>query len=139
MKKLLIVLEDASFRIEWLQDLFEKSDFEIWATLRIDDFLAQVQKASSEKRLGAVVFDHDLSFLATVGGTDRNGNTAAKQIQCSLNTPMLVWSANPVGALDIEKTLKMRGFSQVSRLPFTSENLPRIAAWVLQALNREAS
>lgn len=103
----ILVLEDHDVRIEWLREYFPDAVI-MWAQ-NVTTF-----EGSLKYKPRMILLDHDL------GPLPETGYDAAKLLPDTVDaeTPVLIWSQNPVGADNIKSYLKSNGFTTVVWLPF---------------------
>lgn len=129
MRKI-VVLEDQEVRIQWLRAVVPFDDIEIvWCT-SVGKFLKEVR----EPNVKLVIFDHDLDLF--FDGPDKDGLTgthAARGYRGLTDTPVLIWSFNKSGALNIKSILASKGIRALW-VPFMDDNKIKLARTVLTLL-----
>lgn len=127
----LVVLEDAPERLSLFKA--ELARVQIRITDDVTEFIQLVQDSLADGSLQMVIMDHDLGRAKGDGRRldfDKNGlsGTEAADMLPPLTVPVLIWSANSVGALRMAQTLQDKGCN-VYRVPIYQ---PEIIATVLK-------
>ena len=107
----ILVLEDQETRIEWLSANMASSLTIMWAHNYV------TFEGSLHLRPRVIILDHDL-------GTPETGYDAARLLpdRVDKETPIIIWSQNPVGSNSIKQFLDRQGFRLVAWLPFGLKN-----------------
>jgi hypothetical protein len=132
MKPVILILEDHEPRVDFVRELFGAfSDIEWHVSVR--EFLMAVESVKHE-RVVAAIWDHDLGEVGHNRDADGlKGIHAARAVEMPRHIYQLVWSINPSGSVDIEKTLQSRGYSNVERIEAKTQNRPMLAARLTSA------
>lgn len=132
-KPVILVLEDAEVRVEWLRDKFESVATIVHATT-VTAMLDELERWKGS--LALVILDHDLGTLQPNGADNMCGSDAARLLDVRRDIPILIWSWNPVGASQMMLSLTDHGYTSVSRLPFEARNFPSMAQYILRAVTK---
>ncbi len=117
---LVLLLEDSTYRVEWLNSLCLSRGVRVVHARKVVDFVSLCREHMlSDVR--AIVLDHDLGegamplTLQDVDGFD--GLDAAERIP-AIPAPVLVWSSNDNDSPRMVEALRKQGFAQVVRRPW---------------------
>ena len=153
IKPIVLILEDALPRVEWFRREFPDIEC-IWAET-VTTFFEQLS-ALDKSMLRLIILDHDLgdertedtpvwdpiggSFItaaqtATIvsGGTwpmgsdGKNGMHAVRELEGQQETPIIVWSINPVSAPKMAEKLKEKSYI-TAWIPFDTAYGSRLRA-----------
>lgn len=133
------VLEDREERIDWLKAICPHAHI-VWST-NVVDFLVSVDVLALSAKLDLIILDHDLGDFESSDNLikDKNGHDgtdACLAITVYKEIPVLIWSANPEMAPEMEKILKKRGFRRVLRKSFNFyKNIEMIALYIKNIIN----
>lgn len=132
----IVVLEDTLDRVQWLRATFP--GVEIVHCTNVVDFIVHTRRPHA-----LVILDHDLAGALGDGpaakaaydaGADAYGLTGMDAVRvCDLDTPVVVWSANPVWGPRMADALVARGVAYVAQCPFFSVDDGRLANAIREA------
>lgn len=125
MKKVILVLDDTRQRVDWLYSQIDISNVEVIWCKNCEEFLIK-----SKDKHDLLIMDHDLDeehYGGYSSSSAPNGAMAAEAYENVFNSPCIIWSVNPEGAIRIDARLTSKGVFCV-RVPFLGSNKEKLAA-----------